>query len=182
MAARASTTAPSLCRGLTRQQLELRLVDDVFGDPALYVDSGDERRALLLDLGDRRALPPCKLLRIAQIFVTHRHMDHFAGFDHLLRVALGRQPTLALHGGPGFVAQVAHRSPSTAFALWDGWLVPRRPLETHCCRSDSAGKCQRAPTPDLGLLVGRLSAVPRSLTFGGGASQQCWRPGDPVTR
>ncbi|HSM22238.1 MAG TPA: ribonuclease Z, partial [Rubrivivax sp.] len=45
-----------------RHLLEARLVNDVFGDPALYVDCRDGRRALLLDLGDLHALPPRKLL------------------------------------------------------------------------------------------------------------------------
>jgi len=36
-------------------------------------------------------------------------MDHFAGFDQLLRVVLGRQKRLVLTGGPDFVAQVEHK-------------------------------------------------------------------------
>jgi ribonuclease Z len=89
--------------------LEPRLVNDAFGDPGLYVDFRDERRALLFDLGDISALPPRKLLRLSHVFVTHSHMDHFSGFDHLLRVVLGRKPGLVLYGGPGFVAQVEHK-------------------------------------------------------------------------
>jgi ribonuclease Z len=92
-----------------RHLFEPRLVNDAFGDPGLYVDFRDERRALLFDLGDISALPPRKLLRLSQVFVTHAHMDHFSGFDHLLRVVLGRKENLVLHGGPGFVAQVEHK-------------------------------------------------------------------------
>jgi len=88
---------------------EPRLVNDTFGDPGLYVDFRDERRALLFDLGDITVLPPRKLMRISHVFVTHAHMDHFAGFDHLLRVVLGRKPGLMLFGGPDFVAQVEHK-------------------------------------------------------------------------
>jgi ribonuclease Z len=54
-------------------------------------------------------LPPRKLMRLSHIFVTHAHMDHFAGFDHLLRVVLGRKAHVALFGGPEFVAQVEHK-------------------------------------------------------------------------
>jgi ribonuclease Z len=92
-----------------RHLFEPRLVNDAFGDPGLYVDFRDERRALLFDLGDVTRLPPRKLLRITHVFVTHAHMDHFSGFDHLLRVALGRKARIALTGGPGFVAQVEHK-------------------------------------------------------------------------
>lgn len=92
-----------------RWLFEPRLVNDAFGDPGLYVDLRDERRALLFDLGDITALPPRKLMRLSHVFVTHTHMDHFAGFDHLLRVVLGRKDRVVLVGGPGFVDQVEHK-------------------------------------------------------------------------
>lgn len=92
-----------------RYLFEPRLVNDEFGDPGLYVDFRDERRALLFDLGDIRALSPRKLMRLTHIFVTHGHMDHFSGFDHLLRVVLGRKANITLFGGPGFIAQVEHK-------------------------------------------------------------------------
>jgi ribonuclease Z len=92
-----------------RHLFEARLVNDPFGDPGLYVDFRDERRALLFDLGDIGVLPPRKLLRVSHVFVSHTHMDHFVGFDQLLRVVLGRKEGIALLGGPGFVAQVEHK-------------------------------------------------------------------------
>ena len=72
-----------------RTLFELRLVNDAFGDPMLYVDFRDERRALLVDLGDISTLPPRKLMRLSHVFVTHTHMDHFSGFDRLLAVVPG---------------------------------------------------------------------------------------------
>jgi ribonuclease Z len=92
-----------------RSLFEPRLVNDAFGDPGLYVDFRDERRALLFDLGDITVLPPRKLMRLSHVFVTHAHMDHFSGFDHLLRVVLGRKARVVLFGGPDFVAQVEHK-------------------------------------------------------------------------
>ena len=92
-----------------RALFEARLTNAAFGDPGLLVDFRDERRALLFDLGDIGGLPPRKLMRLSHVFVTHAHMDHFAGFDHLLAVVLGRKPKLALVGGPGFIDQVEHK-------------------------------------------------------------------------
>lgn len=92
-----------------RQLLEPTLVNGPFGDPGLYVDLRDERRALLFDLGDIATLPPRKLLRLSHVFISHTHMDHFIGFDQLLRVVLGRKERLTLIGGPGLVAQVEHK-------------------------------------------------------------------------
>ena len=92
-----------------RPLFEATLLNDVFGDPGLYVDLRDARRALLFDFGDLARLPPRKLLRLSHVFVSHTHMDHFAGFDHLLALGLGRMPRLVLWGGPGFVDQVEHK-------------------------------------------------------------------------
>lgn len=92
-----------------RRLFEARLVNEAFGDPGLYVDFRDARRALLFDLGDISGLAPRKLMRLSHVFVTHAHMDHFAGFDRLLAVVLGRKANLVLFGGPGFIDQVEHK-------------------------------------------------------------------------
>lgn len=85
------------------------LVNGSAGDPVLFVDCMFESRALLFDLGDIQALAPKKLLRISHVFVSHAHMDHFIGFDWLLRILLGRENDLHLFGPPGFLEQVEHK-------------------------------------------------------------------------
>src|SRR5512146_1203060 len=85
------------------------LVNDPFGDPGLYVDFKFENRALLFDLGDITALPPKKMLRISDVFVSHTHMDHFVGFDRLLRICLGRPMGMRLYGPAGFIDRVQHK-------------------------------------------------------------------------
>jgi ribonuclease Z len=82
------------------------LINDPFGDPGLYVDCLFEKRALLFDLGDLRALAPRKILRVSDVFISHAHMDHFFGFDWLFRVCLGRERRMRIYGPPGFIAQV----------------------------------------------------------------------------
>lgn len=94
---------------IMRQLLQVHLVNDVFGDPGLFVDFLEERRAMLFDLGDITGLMPRELMRLSHVFVTHGHMDHFSGFDHLLRVLLGRKDRIVLYGGPGFLAQIEHK-------------------------------------------------------------------------
>lgn len=94
-----------------------RLVNGPSDDPLLYVDFLFERRALLFDLGDVRLLPPRKILRISHIFVSHTHMDHFVGFDPLLRLFLGREKRLRLFGPPGFIGQLEHRLASYTWNL-----------------------------------------------------------------
>jgi ribonuclease Z len=85
------------------------LINDPFGDPGLYVDCLFEKRALLFDLGDIRRLAPRKILRLSHVFVSHTHMDHFIGFDWLLRICLGRERNMHLFGPERFLEQVEHK-------------------------------------------------------------------------
>jgi ribonuclease Z len=88
---------------------EARLVNGVWGDPGLLIDLRFQKRAILFDIGDVTALSTRVLLRVSDIFVSHTHMDHFAGFDHLLRVCLGRDTGVRMYGPPGFVSNVEHK-------------------------------------------------------------------------
>lgn len=97
------------------------LVNDPFEDPGLYVDLAFERRALLFDLGDLAPLAPRKMLRISDVFVTHLHMDHFAGFDQLLRRLLGREKVVGVYGPLGIVDAVEHKLAAYAWNLIEGY-------------------------------------------------------------
>jgi ribonuclease Z len=76
------------------------------GDPVIWVDLLDEGHSILLDAGDLRAIPNRKLLRVGRVVVTHTHMDHFIGFDHLLRLVLARERELVVTGPVGFIDNV----------------------------------------------------------------------------
>lgn len=89
--------------------VQAALINDRFGDPGLYLDFLFQRRAMLFDLGDISRLSGRKLLRVEHIFVSHAHMDHFSGFDHLLRTLLGRGVRLRLFGPIGLIDRVAHK-------------------------------------------------------------------------
>jgi ribonuclease Z len=97
------------------------LVNDPFDDPGLYVDLVFERRALLFDLGDIGDVAPRKLLRISDVFVTHRHMDHFAGFDQLLRRILGREKVVGVYGPAGLIDAIEHKLCAYSWNLIEGY-------------------------------------------------------------
>jgi ribonuclease Z len=124
-----------------RQNFHPNLVNGSAGDPALFVDCLFEHRALLFDLGDIRALPPRKLLRISHVFVSHAHMDHFIGFDWLLRILLGRGKALQLFGPPGFLAQVEHKLRAYTWNLVHNYLSD---FTLHVTELDGNGAGRRA--------------------------------------
>lgn len=89
-----------------RPSFHPRLINGPFDDPGLYVPFVFENRAVLFDLGDIHALSSRDILKISHVFVTHTHMDHFIGFDRLLRLFLGRDKILHVFGPRGLLKNV----------------------------------------------------------------------------
>lgn len=105
-----------------------RPVNGHFEDPCIYVRIPWERRALLFDLGDIHNLTPSEILRITDVFVTHAHIDHFIGFDRLLRVILRRQMPVTVYGPPGIGSRVAGKLRGYS---WN--LIRDYPAVIHVC-------------------------------------------------
>lgn len=83
-----------------------RLVNNPFDDPGVFIPFLFENRAILFDAGDNYPLSSRDILKISHLFVSHTHIDHFAGFDRLLRLFLGREKVLSLYGPEGFIKNV----------------------------------------------------------------------------
>jgi ribonuclease Z len=137
------------------------LVNGRYGDPAVHVETLFENRCLLFDLGDISALPPRKIRRIERIFVSHTHIDHFIGFDHLLRLLVGRDKSVHLYGPVGLAAHVEHKLAGYQWDLVEGYACdllfdvsefsPSRSISTTRFRLKTAFKPESAimqPTVD----------------------------------
>jgi ribonuclease Z len=85
------------------------LVNGRYGDPTVYVETLFERRSLLFDIGEIASLAPRKIRRVDQVFVSHAHLDHFIGFDHLLRLLIGHEKSVQLFGPSGLAERVFHK-------------------------------------------------------------------------
>lgn len=85
-----------------RPAFHARIVNGPFGDPGLFVPFMFQNRALIFDLGDTAPLSNRDVLKITHAFVSHAHIDHFTGFDRLLRLFLGREKTFYIYGPEGF--------------------------------------------------------------------------------
>jgi ribonuclease Z len=105
-----------------RPLLHPTLVNGRSGDPALYIETLFEKRAILFDLGDIAPLSPRKVHRLDRVFVSHTHLDHFIGFDRLLRILVGREKTVALYGPRGFIDHVHHKLQAYLWNLADRYV------------------------------------------------------------
>ena len=101
-----------------------RLTNGPFDDPGLFIPFVFQKRALLFDLGDITGLPAKDILKISHVFVSHTHVDHFIGFDRLLRLMLGRDKNLALFGPPGFMKNVEGKLAAYTWNLADKYNYP----------------------------------------------------------
>ena len=98
-----------------------RLVNSLFGDPCLFVGLRWTGSAVLFDLGRLDRLPATEVLKIRYVFVSHTHMDHFIGFDHLLRLFLARDGEVDLFGPPGVIDNVLGKLRGYTWNLVDGY-------------------------------------------------------------
>ncbi len=75
------------------------------GDPSLYIDLIDRKRAIFFDCG-LNYFKHALLRKVSDIFISHTHIDHFIGFDTLLRLNLTEEKTLRVFGPPGMLQNV----------------------------------------------------------------------------
>jgi ribonuclease Z len=99
------------------------LPNGIDGDPLLWIDVPDEGHALAIDLGDLHGVPARWLERVERVVVTHTHMDHFIGFDLLLRRRLGRERGLTISGPAGFLERVRGRISGYTWNLIEAYPV-----------------------------------------------------------
>ena len=107
-----------------RPCLHPKLVNGPFDDPGLFIPFLFSKRAIIFDLGDIDRLPAKDILKVSLAGVTHTHVDHFIGFDRLLRIMLGREKNLLLFGPAGFLKNVEGKLSGYTWNLADKYNYP----------------------------------------------------------
>ncbi len=86
-----------------KSSFDIRPINRPFDDPGIYIRIMREGRALLFDLGSNESLSSRDILKTTDIFVTHMHVDHFIGFDRVIRTCLRRTNPLRIFGPRGLI-------------------------------------------------------------------------------
>ncbi len=98
-----------------------RLVNGPLFDPVVFVRILNLKSALLFDCGRMAGLSNREILSLDSIFISHLHMDHFMGFDQILRVILHRQRPLNIYGPEGILEKVARKLGSYTWNLTEDY-------------------------------------------------------------
>jgi ribonuclease BN (tRNA processing enzyme) len=107
MLAQAERLAPLGPRPVLRVgEATVTLVNGVFGDPLLHLRLQHRRRSLLFDLGEARRLPARIAHQVSEVWISHAHFDHIAGFLWLLRSRIGVAETCRVFGPPGLADNI----------------------------------------------------------------------------
>ena len=78
-------------------------------DPVMFINVRPTGRGLLFDCGQLHHLAKRVLRSVDAIFVSHAHMDHLMGFDHLLRHVHVASRTIAVYGPPGIAGRISNK-------------------------------------------------------------------------
>lgn len=115
-----------------------RLVNGPFDDSALFVSFRYKRRALLFDLGTIDRLGLREIHKLTDVFVSHTHIDHFIGFDHLLRCSLNKEDELRIYGPKGIIDNVQGKLAGYTWNLIENYPLRIAVHEIHSDRHEKA--------------------------------------------
>jgi len=112
-----SMRSPSVSLKDSDELFGVRFVSGRVGDPCVFFFDGNLDLCGLFDVGRTFSLRPGDVRRLDHLLVTHTHIDHFIGFDHILRHSLNRPNVLNIFGPVKITNQIQHRLRSYVWNL-----------------------------------------------------------------
>ncbi len=94
---------------MTGARLSATLVNGQTGDSGLLVRVEGRKGLVQFDCGENRHLPHGDVVAVTDLFLSHAHIDHVIGFDHLMRMNLPLEKTIRVFGPPGITEVLASR-------------------------------------------------------------------------
>jgi ribonuclease Z len=126
-------------------------------DPVLFINVRPTGRGILIDCGQLHHLAKRVLRSIDAVFISHAHMDHLMGFDHLLRHVHVAPRTIACYGPPGIAERIGHKLAGYDWNLTEDSWCTIAVYEVHPHRIE-----QFVFAGSHGFTAERLQALPRN--------------------
>lgn len=89
-----------------KHNFDIKQVNSPFEDTAFFVRNVYKTEGFLFDCGRLGGLTNSEVLSISEIFISHTHIDHFYGFDRILRGTLLSGKRFRVFGPQGIIKNV----------------------------------------------------------------------------
>lgn len=109
--------------------IETSILNGLQGDPAIYGFFPKSGAGILFDAGSLENLSHKDLLRVRHVAISHTHIDHFIGFDRLIRVNIPHFREVSISGPPGIARNVQAKIRSYLWNLLDPAQIRYRVFE-----------------------------------------------------
>lgn len=114
----------------------IKQVNSPFEDTAFFVRNTYKTESMLFDCGKIGALNNSEVLSISEIFISHTHIDHFYGFDRILRGTLLSGKKIRVFGPPGIIKNVRGKIDSYTWNLIKSYPVSYEVIELNEDKSE----------------------------------------------
>lgn len=104
-----------------RSNYSVRQLNSSFSDPVFFIRNVYMKKAVMFDLGKLGKIGNHELHDVSCVFVSHTHMDHFSGFDRLLRSVLITDMKIRIFGPKNIIKNVEGKLNSYTWNLVDGY-------------------------------------------------------------
>lgn len=107
-----------------------------FEDTAFFARNVYKSEAFLMDCGKLGGISNTDILSIREIFISHTHIDHFYGFDRILRGTLLSGKTFRVFGPPGIIKNVQGKIDAYTWNLIKSYPVSYEVVELNEQRNE----------------------------------------------
>jgi len=108
---------------------DIKQCNSPFEDTAFFVRNIYKTEGFLFDCGRLGGLQNSEVLAIREIFISHTHIDHFYGFDRILRGTLLSGKKFRVFGPPGIIKNVRGKIDSYTWNLIKSYPVSYEVIE-----------------------------------------------------
>jgi len=112
-----------------RHNFTIKSVNSPFEDSAFFVRNVYKRQAFLLDCGRLGNIKNTEVLSVSDIFISHTHIDHFYGFDRILRSFLRSEKKVRLFGPLGIIKNIEGKLASYTWNLVENYTFSLEVVE-----------------------------------------------------